>query len=106
MGGDGRIAPAKGVVFLTLEDEFSVCNIVVWPKVLDTHRSIVMGARLMLVRGRVQRAGDIIHVVATRIEDRTPWLSLLTADREQPHPKPAARHPRQMRVLPKSRDFH
>ena len=102
-----RPGSAKGVVFLTLEDEFSVCNVVVWPKVLDTHRSIVMGARLMLVRGRVQRAGDIIHVVANRIEDRTAWLALLTADREQqPQAKPAARHPRQMRVLPKSRDFH
>ena len=101
-----RPGSAKGVVFLTLEDEFSVCIVVVWPKILDTHRAIVMGARLMLVRGRVQRAGDIIHVVANRIEDRTPWLQLLTADREQPQPNPAARHPRQMRVLPKSRDFH
>jgi DNA polymerase III alpha subunit len=59
-----RPGSAKGVVFLTLEDEFSVCNAVIWPQVLETHRAVVMGARLMLIRGRVQRTGDIIHVVA------------------------------------------
>ncbi|MCB1433064.1 MAG: error-prone DNA polymerase, partial [Alphaproteobacteria bacterium] len=119
-----RPGSAKGVVFLTLEDEFSVCNIVVWPQVLETHRAIVMGSRLMVVRGRVQRTGDIIHVVAAKIEDRTPWLTLLTEDgslmknalaRADEVVKggpggsvrsPAARHPRNVRVLPKSRDFH
>ena len=116
-----RPGSAKGVVFLTLEDEFAVCNAVVWPQVLETHRAIVMGARLMLIRGRVQRAGDIIHVVAARVEDRTPWLALLMEDgrllrnplaradevaRPGPDPQPAARHPRQARVIPKSRDFH
>ena len=119
-----RPGSAKGVVFLTLEDEFGVCNVVVWPQVLETHRAIVMGARLMLVRGRVQRTGDIIHVVANRIADRTGWLSLLTEDgtlmknalaRADEVVKggpggsvrsPAARHPRDVRVLPKSRDFH
>ena len=63
-----RPGSAKGVVFLTLEDEFSVCNAVIWPQVLETHRAVVMGARLMLIRGRVQRTGDIIHVVAGTIE--------------------------------------
>ncbi|MBM3520335.1 MAG: DNA polymerase III subunit alpha, partial [Alphaproteobacteria bacterium] len=116
-----RPGSAKGVVFLTLEDEFTVCNAVVWPQVLETHRAIVMGARLMLIRGRVQRVGDIIHVVAARIEDRTSWLALLMEDgrllrnplaradevaRPGPDPKPAARHPRQIRIIPKSRDFH
>ncbi len=119
-----RPGSAKGVVFLTLEDEFSVCNAVIWPQVLETHRAIVMGARLMLIRGRVQRTGDIIHVVANTIEDRTPWLTLLTEDgalMKNPLARadevvkggpggsarsPAARHPRDVRVLPKSRDFH
>ena len=118
-----RPGSAKGVVFLTLEDEVSVCNVVVWPKVLEQFRATVMGARLMLVRGRVQRTGDIIHVVANRIEDRTGWLSRLMADGApmkpplaradevarpgpDPVPTPAARHPRNVRVIPKSRDFH
>jgi error-prone DNA polymerase len=117
-----RPGTAKGVVFLTLEDEFGVCNAVVWPQVLETYRSIVMGARLMLIRGRIQRVEDIIHVVATRIEDKTSWLMLLTEDGavlanplaradEVVRPghdrrDPAMRHPRNMRVIPKSRDFH
>jgi error-prone DNA polymerase len=116
-----RPGSAKGVVFLTLEDEFSVCNAVIWSQVLEPHRAVVMGSRLMLIRGRVQRTGDIIHVVANRIEDKTQWLSLLVEDqnllRNQlaradevvkpgPGPTPAGRHPRHIRVIPKSRDFH
>ncbi|WP_373502803.1 error-prone DNA polymerase [Aestuariivirga sp.] len=118
-----RPGSAKGVVFLTLEDEFAVCNAVIWPQVLETHRAIVMGSRLMLIKGRVQRTGDIIHVVATAIEDKTPWLALLTEDGTlmknslaradevarpgpDPYQQPAARHPRNVRVIPKSRDFH
>ncbi len=120
-----RPGSAKGVVFLTLEDEFSVCNAVIWPDVLEAHRATVMGARLMLIRGRVQRSGDIIHVVASRIEDKTFWLTSLTEDGltlrgtvaradevKKPGPDPAqyqqssTRHPRNVRVLPKSRDFH
>ena len=119
-----RPGSAKGVVFLTLEDEFGVANAVVWPQVLETHRAIVMGSRLMLIRGRVQRTADIIHVVANRIEDRTAWLALLSEDgalMKNPLARAdevvkggpggsargaAARHPRNVRVLPKSRDFH
>jgi len=119
-----RPGSAKGVVFLTLEDEFSVLNAVIWPQVLETHRAVVMGARLMLIRGRVQRTGDIIHVVASTIEDQSAWLALLTEEgtllrnplaradevaRPGPDPhqqQPPARHPRQVRVIPKSRDFH
>jgi error-prone DNA polymerase len=117
-----RPGSAKGVVFLTLEDEFSVCNVVIWPQVLESHRAIVMGARLMLIRGRVQKSNDVLHVVATSVEDKTPWLTLLTEDgallknplaradevmKPGPDPhRPAARHPRQVRVIPKSRDFH
>jgi error-prone DNA polymerase len=118
-----RPGSAKGVVFLTLEDEFSVCNVVIWPQALEQYRAIVMGSRLMLIRGRVQRTGDIIHVVAHRIEDRTGWLAHLTEDQSllrnplaradevtrpgpDPYQQPAARHPRNVRVIPKSRDFH
>ncbi len=116
-----RPGSAKGVVFITLEDEFGVCNLVIWPKVLEAFRATVMGARLMLVSGRVQRAGDIIHVVVDRIEDCTHWLGELSEDVEMKNPlaradevarpgqdrrPPSARHPRNVRVIPKSRDFH
>ncbi|MBK5909888.1 hypothetical protein CCR85_00070, partial [Rhodothalassium salexigens] len=72
-----RPGSAKGVVFLTLEDESGVANAVIWPKVLEAQRPAVMGARLALVAGRVQRQGDVIHVVADRVEDRSGWLLLL-----------------------------
>ncbi len=118
-----RPGSAKGVVFLTLEDEFAVCNAVIWPQVLETHRAVVMGARLMLIRGRVQKTGDIIHVVASTVEDRSAWLAQLSEDGSllrnplaradevarpgpAPYQTPSARHPRQVRVIPKSRDFH
>jgi error-prone DNA polymerase len=122
-----RPGSAKGVVFLTLEDEFAVCNVVIWPDVLEQFRSIVMGARLMLIKGRVQleKKSGIIHVVAQRIEDRTHWLADLTEDGitmkgtfaradevKRPGPDPAdyqqssTRHPRNIKVMPKSRDFH
>jgi error-prone DNA polymerase len=116
-----RPGSAQGVVFITLEDEFSIANIVVWPKALETYRSAVMGARLMLVKGRVQRQDDIIHVIAQRIEDLTHWLSRLAPDDLLVNPvaradevvrggpggsrAALARHPRQNRIIPKSRDF-
>jgi error-prone DNA polymerase len=83
---------SSGVVFITLEDEFSVANIVVWPRMLERYRPAVMGARLLLVKGRVQRSEDIIHVVAETLEDRTNWLLRLMEDR-----RPL--------IMPKTRDF-
>jgi error-prone DNA polymerase len=77
-----RPGSAAGVVFMTIEDETGVANTVVWPKVLERMRKVVMGARLVVVHGRIQRHEDIIHVVAARLEDRSDWLSLLTEDGE------------------------
>ena len=104
-----RPGSASGVIFMTLEDETGVVNIVVWPRVLESFRRAVLGARLVLVKGRVQRAGDIVHLVADRLEDLTGWLDLLTPD-EGPAPPPGpvsfpSRHPRNVRTIPKSRDF-
>jgi error-prone DNA polymerase len=100
-----RPGSAKGVVFITLEDEFGVCNLVVWPKAPEAYRAIVMGARLLLVRGRIQRHNDIIHVVANHLEDKTGWLDLLSAG--LPESGSSVRnHSRNERVIPKSRDFH
>jgi error-prone DNA polymerase len=55
---------------------------VIWPKVLERMRKVVMGARLVVVHGRIQRHEDIIHVVAARLEDRSDWLRLLSDDGE------------------------
>jgi error-prone DNA polymerase len=77
-----RPGSAQGVVFLTIEDETGVANSVIWPKVLERERKVVMGARLVVVHGRVQRHEDIIHVVAARLDDRSDWLRLLTEDGE------------------------
>ena len=75
-----RPGSAAGVVFMTIEDETGVANSVIWPKVLERERIVVMGARLVVVHGLVQRHEDIIHVVAERLEDRSDWLHLLTHD--------------------------
>ncbi|HVJ51360.1 MAG TPA: error-prone DNA polymerase [Aliidongia sp.] len=108
-----RPGSAKGVVFLTLEDETGITNIVVWPKIFDLYRPIVMGARLVLVSGLIQRAvdaeGGVIHLVAEKIEDRTgdlAYLSEAIAKRDGERDETMRRHPRNVRVLPRSRDFH
>ena len=77
-----RPGSAKGVVFITLEDETGVANLVVWPDVFDKQRKIVMGARLMAVHGIVQRDPDsnVIHVVARRLEDHSHMLRHLSDD--------------------------
>jgi error-prone DNA polymerase len=78
-----RPGSAKGVVFMTLEDETGVANAVVWPKTLEKYRKVVMGARLILITGRIQRHEDIIHVVSSRLEDksdRLAWLSEWAAE--------------------------
>ncbi|MGH6866120.1 MAG: OB-fold nucleic acid binding domain-containing protein, partial [Methyloceanibacter sp.] len=75
-----RPGSAQGVVFMTIEDETGVANSVIWPNVLERERKVVMGARLVVVHGRVQRHENIIHVVAERLEDRSDWLRLLSED--------------------------
>ncbi len=125
-----RPGSAQGVVFMTIEDETGIANAVVWPHVLERMRKIVMGARLVVVHGRVQRHEDIIHVVAEQLEDRSHWLHLLSEDcvemeaalanadevrkpdpgswnaaRKQTadHPRWHPRcHPRDVRIVPKS----
>jgi error-prone DNA polymerase len=115
-----RPGSAKGVVFITIEDETGVANLVVWPDVFERQRKIVMGARLMAVHGIVQRDPDsnVIHVVARQIEDHSGLLSRLSDDPHLPSTlqkpdhagswgrPPAARHPRDVEIIPKSRDFH
>ncbi len=109
-----------GVVFVTLSDETGICNVVIWPKLYERFRKEIVGARLMLVEGKIQRSPEeIIHLVAERIFDRTADLDLLSEapmpalpghfdDIEHPRndPRGLHRHPREVKILPKSRDFH
>ncbi len=126
-----RPGTAKGVIFMTLEDETDIANIIVWPKVFENNRRTVMTARFLAVRGRLQRAGLVIHVVAERFIDLSAELPMLREDRLReggdlflpkfsggpppqsaapdngklfPSPQPTA-HPLDTKLL-KSRDFH
>jgi DNA polymerase-3 subunit alpha/error-prone DNA polymerase len=72
-----RPGSAKGVIFITLEDETGVANAIVWPKTCERYRSVVMGARLVKIRGRLQSQHGVIHTVVEHIEDITPMLGLL-----------------------------
>jgi error-prone DNA polymerase len=75
-----RPGTASGVIFMTLEDETAIANTIVWPKIYETFRPIVLGARLVSVTGKLQNESGVIHVVAERIEDLTPLLSRLSQD--------------------------
>jgi error-prone DNA polymerase len=120
---------AKGVIFMTLEDETGIANIVVWPKVMARFRKEVMGARLVLVEGYIQSSPEkVVHLVAERLFDRSRDLVQLANDAlsrkpavpagpalieplhddQRQHPENPAqkiRHPRNVRILPRSRDF-
>ena len=72
-----RPGSAKGVVFMTIEDESAVANVIVWPKVFERVRPVVLGARYVAVAGRVQAESGVIHVVADQLEDLTMWLARL-----------------------------
>jgi error-prone DNA polymerase len=129
-----RPGSAKGVTFITLEDETGVINLVVWPDLKEKLRKVVMGARAIEVRGRVEYDDEVIHVIVAHMEDATHRLHALSDDllaaplaradhvntplagRRPPAPRDiidelAPRpnitgHPRDHRILPKSRDFH
>ncbi|TPI39607.1 DNA polymerase III subunit alpha [Mesorhizobium sp. B2-9-1] len=80
-----RQRPGKGnAIFLTLEDEKSIANVIIWPRVFDRFRPVVMGARLIRVTGKLQHESDVIHIVADRIEDLTSWLSVLLESTNRP----------------------
>src|SRR5262249_55346353 len=68
---------AKGVIFMTLEDETDIANIIVWPQVFKKNRRIVMTSRFVAVRGRLQKAGLVVHVVAQHFIDLTAQLPRL-----------------------------
>jgi error-prone DNA polymerase len=111
-----RPGSAKGVCFITLEDESGVVNLVIWPDLMEKQRKVIMAARLMEVKGRVEYDDEVIHVIATHLTDATEALHGLSDDLLPYHadradhvlrPVQGSRgHPRDVRVIPKSRDFH
>jgi error-prone DNA polymerase len=118
------------VVFMTLEDETGIANIVVWPKVMEKFRKEVMGSRLILIEGYIQSSPEeVTHLVAQRMIDRSRELIGLADDAlrrkaavpagpalieplnddprdHEDSPAQKIRHPRNVRILPPSRDFH
>jgi error-prone DNA polymerase len=128
-----RPGSANGVIFMTIEDETAVANAIVWPKIFEAFRPIVLGARLVSVTGKLQNESGVIHVVADRIDDLTPLLRNLSdtidcvgvpsSRDEVRHPVPEKRPPPRVPVfvkdepelvtaakvrdvMPKGRNFH
>ncbi len=103
-----RPGTASGVIFMTLEDETGVANLVVWPQIFERFRRPALRAVLMVARGRLQREGEVIHLVADRLADRSDRLRALAAG----VPRVAARAGdgqaafSRRAALPRSRDFH
>ena len=64
-----RPGTANGVIFITLEDETGVCNVIVWRKLYETYRRAVISGRMLRVTGRIQREGAVCHVIAENVED-------------------------------------
>ena len=78
-----RPGSAGGVTFLTLEDESGYVNVIVWERIARRQRRPLVQARLLEVRGRLQREGDVLHVIADRLVDRSRWLgTLVTRSRD------------------------
>jgi error-prone DNA polymerase len=102
-----RQRPGEGnAVFITLSDETGVCNVVVWARTFERFRKEVMGARLILAEGKVQKSPEgVVHLMAEQLIDRSADLRLLSGQALSTD-RPVHRHPRDVRILPPSRDFH
>ena len=81
---------AKGVMFITIEDETGVANLVIWPSLYEQQRRIVLSASMLVVDGKVQREGDVVHIVATRLHDASALLASV-GDRGEAFPLPHGR---------------
>ncbi len=122
-----RPGSAKGTIFMTMEDETGVANVVVWPKIFERFRRVVLASRLVVVEGTVQREGIVVHLVADHLSDMSSELMHLSGEhtsfgdtlaradevkRPGEDPRGATLAKRQMaearaaRIIPRSRDFH
>ncbi len=97
-----RPGTAKGVVFMTLEDETGIANAVIWPDIFQAQRRLVMTTSFVIIRGRMQKEGEVIHVVAETFTDLTPRLADMRAE-DAPPPKLGQSV---YEALIRSRDFH
>ncbi len=129
----GRLVRAAGVVlvrqrpgtgnaiFVTMEDETGVVNALIWARLFETFRREVMAARLMEVEGTIEKSIEgVLHIMVRKVVDRSAELSRLSEDYDlqvelsradavkypQAPRSPTGRHPRDVRILPGSRDFH
>ncbi len=100
-----RPGSANGIVFISLEDETGLGNLVVWPSFFESHRAVVMASRMLACAGRVQREGDIIHIVVKELYDLTPWLRRI-GDEDLEQTPQVANDGSAPRLKVKSRDFH
>jgi len=80
-------------IFMTLEDETAAANVIVWPKIFEAYRAIVMSARFVAISGRVQSESNVTHLIAEQLEDLTPLLRNLDAEAPET-------------VMPRGRNFH
>jgi error-prone DNA polymerase len=119
-----RQRPGEGkAIFVTLEDETGITNALLWARDFEKYRRPVMAARLMEVHGIIQKSEEgVVHLMGAHVVDRTAELSRLSEDHptrtqlsradvfEHPQPPrdtvPRGSHPRNVRILPASRDFH
>jgi hypothetical protein len=74
-------------MFITIEDETGIANLVIWPTLYEKQRRIVHSAGMMAVRGRIQREGEVVHLVAHRLTDLSGELASI-AECDAPFPVP------------------
>jgi len=119
-----RQRPGEGkAIFITIEDETGITNVLLWARTFEAQRRQVMASRLMEIEGEIQRSPEgVVHLMGARVIDRTAELERLSEDHkteitlsradvfEHPqmprHAVPRGSHPRKVRILPRSRDFH
>jgi len=85
-----RPGSAKGVLFVTLEDETGIANLVVWPQTFERNRPVLLAAHMLAVRGRIQREGEVVHLVAQHFADLSAELASIDR-RELAFPLPHGR---------------
>jgi len=88
-----RPGSANGVVFITIEDETGIANLIVWPQILERFRRAALGATLLRCTGKLQREESVIHIVADRLDDMTPRLNTLRDRTGEPEPRPPRKPP-------------
>jgi error-prone DNA polymerase len=88
-----RPGSANGVVFITIEDETGIANLIIWPAILERFRRAALGATLLRCTGKLQREQSVIHVVAERLEDLTSRLNTLRDRTGEETPRPVVKPP-------------